>query len=114
VGIAKEKGNVSDQLFAQAAKDLGVDYDSEDFEEMGGGRRGRGNARKKKEREDRGVGKEQVGAWRAELRALLAARVNVGVSERYITGGSVDVNALLQGERGEFLGLVRPLEIDED
>ena len=48
-------------------------------------------------------------AWRAELRGLLAQRVNVGVSERYLARGVVDVEALLRGE-GEFLGAARMIE----
>jgi ATP-dependent RNA helicase DDX24/MAK5 len=113
VAIAKEKGNVTDKLFLEAAEDLGVDYDSEEFENGGGGRQGRGNMRKKKEREDRAVGKDQVGAWRAELRELLKQRVNVGVSETYLTGGTVDIDALLKGDKGEFLGAVTGLEMEE-
>lgn len=113
VGIAKEKGNASDQIFQQAAEDLGVEYDSEEFEGTMSGRSGRGNARKKKEREERGVGRDQMGAWKAELRDLLGKRVNVGVSERYLTSGAVDIDALLRGERGEFLGTVGGLGLDE-
>jgi ATP-dependent RNA helicase DDX24/MAK5 len=118
VSLAKEKGNVTDQLFAQAAEDLGVEYDSEEFEGTGGGRQGRGNKRKAREREDRQVSKAELGAWRAELKSLLSQRVNTGVSVRYVTGGGrVDVDALLRGEGGEFLGHVRPLDllgVDED
>lgn len=48
-----------------------------------------------------------MSALRAELKQLLAQRVNVGVSERYLTAGSVDVDELLSGKgRGEFLGKV--------
>ena len=117
VALAKEKGNNTDKLFAQAAEDLGVDYDSEEFEAMGGGggRQGRGNKRKQKQREDRQVSKQEVGAWRAELRELLSQRVNTGVSARYITGaGGVDVDALLRGEKGEFLGSVGMMDLMDD
>jgi ATP-dependent RNA helicase DDX24/MAK5 len=111
--LAKEKGNSTDKTFAQAAEDLGVEYDSEEFDQ-GGGRQGRGNKRKQKEREDRVVGKEQIGAWRAELRSLLAQRVNTGVSARYLTAsGNVDVDALLRGDKGEFLGSVDLMGEDE-
>lgn len=114
VAIAKEKGNVTDQVFLEAAADLGIDYDSEEFEAGGGGgRQGRGNQRKKQERKDKAVSKAQMGAWKAELRALLKERVNVGVSERYITGSTVDIDALLRGEEGEFLGSVDGLQMEE-
>jgi ATP-dependent RNA helicase DDX24/MAK5 len=115
VTTAKEKGNATDQLFQQAAEDLGIDYDSEEFDAMGGGKTGRGNQRKTKEREDRQVGKQEIGAWKAELRALLAQRVNTGVSERYITGsGTVDIDALLRGDKGDFLGNVQLMDLMGD
>lgn len=113
VGIAKEKKSSGDSLLRQAAEDLGVGYDSEELEEQGGkGRRGRGGGRKKKERENREVTKGEVQAMRAELKSLLAQRVNAGVSERYLTSGSVDIDALLKGERGEFLGGVAGLDFE--
>ncbi|KAI6891340.1 P-loop containing nucleoside triphosphate hydrolase protein [Hortaea werneckii] len=108
--IAKEKGNKQNDFMRQAAEDLGVDYDSEEFEQQEKGRRGRGSGRKKKEREARGLSKQEVGAMRAELKDLLKQRVNVGVSEKYLTSGRVDVDELLRqqdegGEKtGEFLG----------
>lgn len=107
VGIAKEKGNSKDNWMKQAAEDLGVDYDSEEFESQGNtGKRGRGAGRRKKEKDNREVGKDEMKAMKAELRALLSQRVNVGVSERYITSGGVDVEALLKGQQSEFLGSV--------
>ncbi|KAI7241130.1 P-loop containing nucleoside triphosphate hydrolase protein [Hortaea werneckii] len=108
--IAKEKGNKQNDFMRQAAEDLGVDYDSEEFEQQEKGRRGRGSGRKKKEREARGLSKQEVGAMRAELKDLLKQRVNVGVSEKYLTSGRVDVDELLRqqdeggGKNGEFLG----------
>ncbi len=50
--------------------------------------------------------KGEVGALRGELKGLLDQRVNVGVSERYLTAGGVDVDELLNGTRGEFLGKI--------
>jgi ATP-dependent RNA helicase DDX24/MAK5 len=108
VEAAKEKmGGKGWDLFAQAAEDLGVEGDLEAWEELERGRRGRGNARRKREKENKEVAKEQVEAWKAELKGMLGRRVNVGVSERYLTSGGVDVDALLRGETGEFLGRVR-------
>lgn len=52
------------------------------------------------------MSKSEVGALRAELKSMLSQRVNVGVSERYLTAGTVDVNELLKGTKGEFLGKV--------
>jgi len=93
--LAKEKKG--DDELKKMAEELGVDYDSEEFEKGG-----KGSGRKKKEKEARAMTKGEVGALRAELNALLSHRVNVGVSERYLTG--VDVNELLKG--GDWLGKV--------
>ena len=102
--LAKEKKGHEDNWLKTAAEDLGVDYDSEEFAENSGSRKGRGAGRKKAEKEARGLTKADVGALRAELKEMLSKRVNVGVSERYLTAGGVDVDELLDGGRGEFLG----------
>ena len=94
--LAKEKKG--DDKMRAMAEELGVDYDSEEFEKASG----KGSQRKKKEREAKEMSKAELGAIRAELNELLSHRVNVGVSERYLTG--VDINALLKG--GDWLGKV--------
>ena len=63
---------------------------------------------------------------KAELKALLKQRVNLGVSERYLAGRGVDMNELLrqqeevaQAGKGnelkgrEFLGSVQGLGLDD-
>ncbi|KAK8233514.1 P-loop containing nucleoside triphosphate hydrolase protein [Phyllosticta capitalensis] len=106
--VAQAKSNSSENdLLRQAAEDLGVEYDSEELDKPMG--RGRGGGRKIKEREAKSLSKDEVQAMRAELKALLNQRVNIGVSERYLTSGGVDMDALLQNKetgRGEFLGVV--------
>jgi len=52
------------------------------------------------------MSRAEVGGLRAELRRELGRRVNVGVSERYLSAGGVDVEGLLEGGKGEFLGRV--------
>ncbi|KAL3421844.1 ATP-dependent rna helicase mak5 [Phlyctema vagabunda] len=111
--LAKEKKGHDDDWVKTAAEELGVDYDSEEFEAAGGGRKGRGTGRRMKEKESRGLSKGEVGALRAELRNLLAQRVNVGVSERYLTAGTVDINELLKGVKGEFLGRVEGIGMED-
>jgi ATP-dependent RNA helicase DDX24/MAK5 len=110
--IAKEKKHSESDFLKEAAQDLGVEYDSEEFENAPG-KRGRGAGRMKKEREARGLTKSETGAMRAQLREMLAERVNVGVSERYLTSSGIDVDELLQqqaaGVHGEFLGTVQDL-----
>ena len=105
--IAKEKKHSENEWLREAAEDLGVDYDSETFEKEAPGRHGRGSGRKKKEKEDVAMTKAEMQALKAELRELLSHRVNIGVSERYLTSGGIDVNALLSEEgNGDFLGAV--------
>lgn len=104
--LAKEKGAKEDDWMKQAAEELGVDYDPEELEQVGSWK-GRGSGRKQKEREAREVTKAEMKQWRWELKELLSRRVNTGVSEKYL--GSVDVDALLKGARGEFLGQVEGL-----
>ncbi|RSM08113.1 ATP-dependent RNA helicase MAK5 [Fusarium oligoseptatum] len=107
--LAKEKAHSDDTWLRNAADELGVEYDSDDLEAVnasGGGRGGRGGGRRRKEQVAKGLTKAEMGALRAQLREELSRRVNLGVSERYITGGRVDVGALLrEGEQGGvFLG----------
>ena len=102
--LAKEKRGHEDNWLKTAAGELGVDYDSEEFATGGESRKGRGQGRRKKETEARGLTKAEIGALRAELREELGRRINVGVSERYLTAGGVNIDELLRGEKGEFLG----------
>ncbi|KAI1435455.1 DEAD/DEAH box helicase [Xylaria sp. CBS 124048] len=109
-GLAKEKGNKDDEWMRNAAEELGVEYDSDDLE-LAGNWGGRGGGRKKKQKEAQEMTKAELGAMRAELRDLLSRRVNTGVSEKYIANGLVDVDELLRGANGDFLGKVEGLDI---
>lgn len=96
---AKEKTNSKDEWLRSAAEELGVDYDSEEFESQGQqSRRGRGGGRAKKQKEKAATDKDQISQWRSELSGLLQKRINLGISERYLAGGRVDVDALLDGK----------------
>ena len=109
--LAKEKVAKEEDWAKTAAEELGVDYDEEDVE-WGG----RGSSRKQKEKEAVMLTRNELGALKARLREMLAKRVNAGVSERYITGGNVDVDALLRNEEATisgFLGRVGGLMGDE-
>jgi ATP-dependent RNA helicase DDX24/MAK5 len=112
VSVAKDKGRKEDKFLREAAEELGVEYDSEELDK-GGGKRGRGNQRKDKERYARGIGKDEVAVWRAELKGLLNQRVNLGISERYIAQGVIDIDELLRGQKGDFLGVAQPLELEK-
>lgn len=113
--IAKEKKNSTDDMFMQAAEDLGIDYDSEEFEKEAKGKKGRGSGRKKKEKSASEMTKAEFAAIRHELKGLLAERINTGVSARYLTSGGIDVDALMKGEGNTgFLGAVDGLGFDDE
>ncbi|KAL4813575.1 ATP-dependent RNA helicase mak5 [Aspergillus spinulosporus] len=108
--IAKEKISTEDNWLRNAAEDLGVDYDSDEFDQAKGWGRGRGRGRKERDRQVGSTSKAELAGLRAELKELLSQRVNLGVSERYLTSGRVDIEALLRGEgNNSFLGQVDPL-----
>ncbi|KAK0742350.1 P-loop containing nucleoside triphosphate hydrolase protein [Apiosordaria backusii] len=104
--IAKEKGAKEDDWLKNAAEELGIVLDDDEFGKVGSWK-GKGSGKKQKEREAREVGKQEVKQWRWELKELLSRRVNTGVSEKYLNG--VDVEGLLRGVRSEFLGQVEGL-----
>ncbi|KAF4595699.1 ATP-dependent RNA helicase MAK5 [Ophiocordyceps camponoti-floridani] len=90
-GLAKNKARSDDAWMRAAAEELGVDYE-DDIET------------KKKSPLESFLSKPETAALRAELAAELGRRVNLGVSERYLAGGRVDVGALLADKQGIFLG----------
>ena len=104
--LAKEKKGHEDNWLKTAANDLGVDYDSEEFAVGQASKKGRGQGKKKKEKVGTSLTKGELGSLKGELKGLLGRRVNVGVSERYLTAGRVDVDELLNGEKSEFLGRI--------
>jgi ATP-dependent RNA helicase DDX24/MAK5 len=110
-GLAKEKGNKEDDWMRNAAEELGVDYDSDEMDKAGKWG-GRGSGRKEKQKEARSLTKADLAGLRAELRELLSKRVNAGVSEKYIATGMVDIDELLRGAKGDFLGKVNGLDIE--
>ncbi|EEH17383.1 ATP-dependent RNA helicase MAK5 [Paracoccidioides brasiliensis Pb03] len=112
--LAKEKLLSEDDWLRSAAEDLGVDYDREEFAEQAKGKgkvRGRGGGREAREKVVGSLTKAEVAGLRAQLKDLLSKRVNMGVSERYLTAGRVDIEALLAEEgNNAFLGQVGELE----
>ena len=110
--LAKEKERHEGNWLKHAAEELGVDYDSGEFAEKEGNAMGRGQGKRKKMRAAAGMSKGEVAGLKAELKGLLGQRVNVGVSERYLSAGNVDVDELMEGGKGEFLGKVGELGFD--
>ena len=117
--IAKEKKHSENDFLREAAEDLGIDYDSDTFEGPAPGKRGRGAGRERKEKAARAQTKDEIQSLKWQLAELLKQRINVGVSERYLTSGGVDIDELLRakeagvGPRGEFLGSVREIGMDD-
>ncbi|KAL4782439.1 ATP-dependent RNA helicase mak5 [Aspergillus varians] len=108
--IAKEKITTEDNWLRNAAEELGVDYNSDEFDQAEGWGRGRGRGRQERDREVGSTSKAELAGIRAELKDLLSQRINIGVSERYLTSERVDIEALLRGENNDsFLGQVDPL-----
>jgi ATP-dependent RNA helicase DDX24/MAK5 len=95
---SQAKTSSSDSWVRKCAEELGQEYDSEEFEEEARRmKRGKGGGREKKRREAATTSKGQIGAWKAKLGELLRKKVNLGVSERYLAGGGVNVDQLLDG-----------------
>ncbi|MCJ1444536.1 MAG: ATP-dependent RNA helicase [Stictis urceolatum] len=109
--MAKEKTSAEDNWLKNAAEELGVEYDGDDFLNVGGGK-GRGKGREKKMKEAAGMSKRDVAKLRAELKVELSSRVNVGVSEKYLTSGGMDVGAMMGGQDGPFLGGVKGIGLE--
>ncbi|KAG0158121.1 hypothetical protein PDIDSM_5634 [Penicillium digitatum] len=101
----------STQITARAAADdLGVEYDSDEFDQSKGRGRGRGGGRERRDKEASELSKSEMAGLRAELKQHLSQRVNIGVSEKYLTAGRIDIDALLRGEGNDaFLGHLDPL-----
>ncbi|RPA84150.1 P-loop containing nucleoside triphosphate hydrolase protein [Ascobolus immersus RN42] len=112
--VSTKKQGAEENWIAKAAEELGVDYDSDEFEKHGMGR-GKGKGKDKKGRNDKVVGKQQVAEWKAMLREELSKKVNAGFSTKYLTSGSVNVAQMLTNGMGMdgFLGLEERSAIEE-
>ncbi|KAI9892898.1 MAG: ATP-dependent RNA helicase [Vezdaea aestivalis] len=109
--LAKEKFNSEDNWLKNAAEELGVDYDGEEFEENGDMSRGRGGGRKKAAKHAREIPKKELMRMKAELKELLAQRINMGVSVRYLSAGGVDMEELISGKSKDVLGHFKGLDL---
>lgn len=105
-----DKVKSEDNWLRTAANELGVDYDSEEYENAGKqGRRGRGGGKERKqkktaEQENR---QSKVAQWKAQLREDLQKRLDfgdgAGKTMKYLAGGAFDVDQLL-AERAQDQG----------
>ena len=97
-----DKVKNEDNWLRNAAEELGVEYDSGEFENAGKqGRRGRGGGKERKqkkaaEQENR---QTKVAEWKARLKEDLERRIDFGdgmsKSMKYLAGGAFDVDKLL-------------------
>lgn len=99
---SRDKVKSEDNWLRNAADELGVEYDSDEFEVANRqGRRGRGGEKlrrqKKAAKEEDNVHK--AAQWKAQLREELAKRVDFGDNTtrnmKYLAGGALDVDQLL-------------------
>ena len=104
--IAKEKTSSQDEWLRTAAEELGQEYDSEEFAaELAKSNRGRGGGKRKNQQEAADISKGELASMKSELKDLLNKKVNLGISERYLAGGRVDVDALIAANTEDaFLG----------
>ncbi len=66
--------------------------------------RGRGTTKRQQQKTAGAVSKAEVAGWRAQLTQLLSKKINLGVNERFLAGGGVDVDSLLDAqEKSQFL-----------
>lgn len=85
-----------------AAEELGVDYDSDEFEEAGRqGRRGRGGDKERKQKKSAKdeTTRARTAQWRLQLKEELGKRIDFGArtgkSLRYLAGGAFDIDKML-------------------
>lgn len=105
--IANGKRKYDEEWIRTAAQELGVDYDSEEFEKTSRGKQGKSTGRLFAEQESRAVNKSELRTLREELNVLLSQRINVGVNEKYLADGSIDLNKILNGAKGDLRSIER-------
>ncbi|KAI5790964.1 putative ATP dependent RNA helicase [Pyronema domesticum] len=112
--VEKMKKSKEDDWLKTAADELGVEYDSEEFDSMKVGKKGQ----RGKQKRDKAASatKDDMNSWKMELKALLKQKVNSGFSERYLTSGNVNIaQALVDGELSHehIMGVDKKRAIDE-
>ena len=96
--LARQKNGTQDGWLRTAADELGMDYDSEEFAAEGArNSRGTRDGKIKRRVEAGTISQAELALMKASLKDMLRKRVNLGVSERYLAGGKVDLDAMLDG-----------------
>lgn len=111
--IAKEMQNKDDKALNELAESMDLDYE-EVFERTNAGPKKWRSGHRKEELDAQILPKSAVRAGARELKILLSKPINMGVSERYLAAGGVDMAELMRNGPGDFLGKVDFLGLDED
>ncbi|ERT00251.1 hypothetical protein HMPREF1624_03622 [Sporothrix schenckii ATCC 58251] len=111
--LAKEMQNKDDKALQELADGLDLDYD-EVFERTSSGPKKWRSSSRKEDLDAQILSKASVKAGARELKALLAKPINMGVSERYLAAGGVNMRELMRNGPGDFLGHVDYLGLDDD
>lgn len=111
--VAKEMQNKDDKALNELAESMDLDYD-EVFERTDSGPKKWRSSSRKEGLDAQTLPKAVFQAGARELKILLSKPINMGVSERYLAAGGVDMRELMRNGPGDFLGHVDFLGLDED
>ncbi|CAK7203334.1 ATP-dependent RNA helicase [Sporothrix eucalyptigena] len=111
--LAKEMQNKDDKALNELAESMDLDYD-EVFERTNSGPKKWRSSSRKEELDAQILPKAAFQAGARELKMLLAKPINMGVSERYLAAGGVNMRELMRNGPGDFLGHVDFLGLDEE
>ncbi|CAK7222696.1 ATP-dependent RNA helicase [Sporothrix bragantina] len=111
--LAKEMQNKDDKQLNELAESMDLDYD-EVFERTNSGPKKWRSSSRKEELDAQILPKAAYQAGARELKMLLSKPVNMGVSERYLAAGGVNMRELMRNGPGDFLGHVDFLGLDDD
>ncbi|CAK7272785.1 ATP-dependent RNA helicase [Sporothrix epigloea] len=111
--LAKEMQNKDDKALNELAESMDLDYD-EVFERTNSGPRKWRSSSRKEELDAQILPKSAFQTGARELKILLSKPINMGVSERYLAAGGVNMRDLMRNGPGDFLGHVDFLGLDDD
>ncbi|CAK7209696.1 ATP-dependent RNA helicase [Sporothrix curviconia] len=111
--LAKEMQNKDDKALNELAESMDLDYD-EVFERTNSGPKKWRSSSRKEELDSQILPKAAFQAGARELKILLSKPINMGVSERYLAAGGVNMRELMRNGPGDFLGHVDFLGLDDD
>ncbi|CAK7268102.1 ATP-dependent RNA helicase [Sporothrix epigloea] len=111
--LAKEMQNKDDKALNELAESMDLDYD-EVFERTSSGPKKWRSSSRKDELDAQILPKAAFQTGARELKILLSKPINMGVSERYLAAGGVNMRDLIRNGPGDFLGHVDFLGLDDN